>query len=180
MIKKFAVTLTLLLSTQAAQSQTVLFEENFNDGIPATWSIHDVDGLTPDSDVSEFTEGWIGKTVGSDTAATSTSFYEPSGQSDDYLVTPELTIGNFSKIVWSARSVDASHPDGYQVLISTTNSSPESFTDTLLTIGAESPFLTTRSIELDLEGYNNQDIYIAFRNITEDGYILLIDNVKLL
>jgi len=180
MIKQLStITLSLGLCI-AAQAQTIAFEENFTAGIPATWTIYNEDGLTPAESVSDFTAGWIGYISGVDTAAASTSYYDPSGQANDILVTPQLSLTTYSRFIWSARSVDASYPDGYQVLISTTDNAVTSFTDTLLTIGAESALMNRRTIELDAAGYADQDVYIAFQNNSSDGYILLIDDVTLL
>ena len=174
------LTIALLLFATASQAQTVIFEEDFTSGIPSTWTLFDEDGLIPDAAVAEFTEAWIGKISGTDTAAASTSYYDTTGRSNDFLVTPKISIGNFSRLVWSARSVDSSYPDGYQVLVSTTDSLPSSFTDTLMTITAELGYMITRSVDMDVEGYDNQDVFIAFRNNTDNGYILLIDDVKML
>ncbi len=170
----------ILAFTIHSVGQTVLFEEGFSSGIPSTWTIVDGDGNIPASSVEEFTAAWIPYISGTDTAAASTSFYTPSGQSDDYLITPALTIGNFSKLVWSARSVDVSFPDGYVVLVSSTDNLPSSFTDTIFSISEENGLLQTRSIDLDVEGYSNQSIYIAFKNATTDGFVLLLDEVQLL
>ncbi|MFT5823864.1 MAG: hypothetical protein ACI8ZM_005129 [Crocinitomix sp.] len=175
------LTITLLVIASASQAQTVLFDEDFTSGIPATWALFNEDGLTPAADVADFTDAWIPKIFGTDTAAASTSYYDDTlGQSNDYLITPRISIGNFSRLIWSARSVDASYPDGYQILISTTDSLPGSFTDTLMTVYAEIAYMNSRSIELDTAGYANQDIFVAFRNNTVNGYILLIDDVKIL
>lgn len=179
MIKYLAALLVFGIATEGI-SQTVLFQEDFTTGIPATWILYNQDGLTPDTSVAEFDAAWIAKIIGTDTCAASTSFYNPAGQASDYLVTPLLSIGNFSKLVWSARSVDASYPDGYYVLISDTDNAVESFTDTLVYVAAENNFFEARSIDLDIEGYANQDVYIAFKNVTNDGYILLLDEVVLL
>lgn len=173
--------LTSLLVSISSLGQTVLFEEDFSTGIPETWTLVDEDGLTPAASVAEFTEAWIPYTgTETDTAAASTSFYDPSGQSGDYLITPRVSIGSFTRLIWSARSVDASFPDGYYVMISTTDSLITSFTDTLLTINEEQGIWIDRSIHLDEEGYANQDVFIAFKNKTTDGFILLIDDVQFL
>lgn len=170
----------LFLSPFTGLSQTILFQESFSTGIPATWSIVDEDGLTPADDVIEFTEAWIPFILGSDTCAASTSYYETEGSTSDFLITPKISLGNFSKINWSARSVDASYPDGYLVLISTTDSLISSFTDTLMVVEAEPNYFTTKGVELDLAGYANQDVYIAFNNNTDNGFILLLDQVTVL
>jgi hypothetical protein len=168
------------LSIFSSKGQTILFEDNFNDGISTEWTLFNQDGLVPDAAVSEFDQAWISFLDGADSAAASCSYYTPSGQANDYLITPKISLGNFSKLVWKARSFDASFPDGYQVLISTTDSLPSSFTDTLLTVIAENATGNTRSIELDLEGYANEDVFIAFQNNTTNGYILILDDVSVL
>jgi hypothetical protein len=170
----------LSLSIFNLKGQTILFEDNFNDGISADWTLFNQDGLIPNAAVSEFDQAWISFLDGVDSAAASCSYYTTSGAANDYLITPKIAIGNFSKLVWTARSYDASFPDGYQVLISTTDSLPSSFTDTLLTVIAENATGNTRSIELDLEGYENEDVFIAFQNNTTNGYILILDDVLVL
>lgn len=172
--------LIVSISAFSLHAQTVLLEENFNSGIPSNWAVVNADNLTPASAVSEFTNAWISFNHNGDTCAASTSFYSPEGQSADYLITPKLSIPTFSKLVWSAQSYDASFPDGYVVLISTTDSLIGSFTDTLLSVTEEIYYWQTRSVQIDLEGYANQDVYIAFKNITNDGYILMIDDVSVL
>ncbi len=160
-----------------AYGQTPIMIEDFNSGIPsATWTIIDSDGLTPDSSVMYLTSAWNTFETSTDTCAASTSFYSPVGQSMDYLITPQITIATYTKVTWKAKSFDASYPDGYAVLISTTDNQASSFTDTLLTIDSEGSFWNERSIHLDLEGYANQDIFIAFYHNTNDGYILQIDD----
>lgn len=161
-------------------SQQVTFEENFSGGLPATWTIVNSDGLIPAEAVDTFDNAWISFADEADTCVASTSYYEPAGQSGDYLITPKITLNTFSKLVWSARSYDASYPDDYLVLISTTDSLVGSFTDTLMVVQEELFYWHNRSVQLDLEGYANQDIYIAFKNITTDGFILMIDDVKML
>lgn len=166
----------------SAFAQTTILDTDFSTGIPAGWSTFDADGLTPAEPVAEFTDAWIAYLNAEDTAAASTSYYatDEAGTAEDYLITPRISLGNFSRLIWTARSVDASYPDGYQILISTTDSLPESFTDTLFSTFAETPYYSTRSIHLDEEGYANQDIFIAIRNTTTDGYVLLLDELKVL
>lgn len=179
-MKHFIAGLFIVSFSFTLTAQVVLFEEDFSTGLPATWTTVNADGLTPDTAVSEFTSAWIAYTTEMDTAVASTSFYDPVGQASDYLITPRLAIGTFSKIVWSARSVDASYPDGYTVLISNTDSLVDSFTDTLYTNGAENAVWQRRSADLDAKGFANEDVFIAFKNNTTDGFILMLDDVVLL
>lgn len=168
-----------LLFSWSGNAQLTLLSEDFNSGIPASWAVVDADGLSPEASVSEFTAAWINY-QGTDTTAASTSFYDPSGQSEDYLILPKLSLLSFTKLVWQARSVDASYPDSYYVLVSTTDSLPASFTDTLLAVHQESYLWKTHSIHLDTAGYATQDVYVAFRNFTTDGFILELDNILVL
>jgi hypothetical protein len=179
-MKNFLIVSIVFLVANALRAQSILFQENFTTGIPATWAIVNGDGLTPQSSVSNFTNAWISYQSTTDTCAASTSYYSPAGQAADYLITPKITLNSFTKLVWSARSFDASYAETYLVLISSTDSLITSFTDTLMVVGQELYYWQKRSVHLDLEGYANQDVYIAFKNISDDKYILLIDNVKIL
>ncbi|WP_070137054.1 T9SS-dependent choice-of-anchor J family protein [Crocinitomix algicola] len=170
--------LGLLTSHLFSHSQTLLFEENFDDGIPETWITEDKDGLEPAPEVSYFNNAWISYETDTVICVGSTSFYEPSGQSQDYLITPLINIPSYSNIIWESRSVDASFPDSYVVLLSTMGPEIENFTDTLLSVYNETPHWHTRSVRIDEKGFANQDIHVAFKNITEDGFILLLDDIK--
>jgi len=72
-------------------------------------------------------------------------------------------------------SGDASFPDSYKVVISTTTNDIVDFTDTLVLIGAESPDWTEYT--LDLEDYANESVFIAFVNTTFDGFKLYLDSI---
>jgi hypothetical protein len=169
---------SLLFSNSFAQS--VLFFEDFNSGIPSSWAMVNNDGLTPAEAVDTFDNAWISFIDDADTCAASTSYYTPSGQAADYLISPKISLNTFTKLVWSARSYDASYADDYLVLISSTDSLTGSFTDTVMVVEEEYYYWHSRSVQLDLEGYANQDVYIAFKNITTDGYILMIDDVRVM
>lgn len=164
----------------AVKAQQLIFNEDFNAGIPASWYLVNADELTPAAAVDTFDNAWIPFIYDGDTCAASTSYYLPSGQSADYLITPRISLDATSKLVWSTRSYDASYPDGYLILVSTTDSLVTSFTDTVFVEYDETYYWQTRSVQLDLEGYANEDVFIAFRNYTTDGFILMLDNVKVL
>lgn len=158
--------------------QNTIFSESFTSGIPTTWYMENQDNLTPVVDT--FDQAWISFITSDDTCVASTSYYNPTGQSGDYLMTPRITLNAYSKLVWSARSYDASFPDDYIVLVSTTDSLSSSFTDTIFVQESESYQWQKRSVQLDLEGYASEDVFIAFKNITDDGYFLLLDDVIVL
>ena len=172
--------LLIIVAATTSQAQEVIVQEDFTDGLPAQWTVYDGDSNIPASEVEEFTSAWIPYNMDGEAAMASTSFYTPSGFSADYLISNRIGIGSYSRLLWSAKSVDASYPETYFVLLSTTDSLPASFTDTIATVAEENALWNTRSVQLDLEGYSNQDIYIAFKNVTNDGFILLIDDFAIL
>jgi len=166
-------------------SQVELLNENFTTGIPSTWSVINVDNNAPGS--SLYSEAWIGFTSVFDTCAASTSYYidvngdeDELATSEDYLITPKVSLLTFGNILtWDAKSLDGSYPDGYVVLLSTTDNLAESFTDTLLLVDEESPYWTSYSIDMAEKGFVNQDVYITFLNNTKNGFVLQVDNVKI-
>jgi hypothetical protein len=171
---------TFLLS---ANAQTVVFTEDFQSGIPATWTLIDNDGNTPAAAVSEYTEAWISKTDPDSAAnqtASSTSFFDPSGTADRWLISPALSLSGFGNILsWKAKSHDASFPDGYFVLISTTGTEMVDFIDTMKIVSFELEHWTSHSVSLSDSGYNNQIVHIAFILRSADAFKLYIDDVEL-
>lgn len=164
-----------------SNAQTPILSEDFQSGIPVTFTLVDNDGLSPNMAVAEYTSAWIAAVDPEDNInmlAGSTSYFEPVGQADRWLITPQLVLGNFGNaLTWNAKSHDASFPDDYLVLVSTTTADLVSFTDTIGSVQQENAEWTNRSVDLTAEGYNGQSIYVAFRNITNDGFKLYIDDI---
>jgi len=183
-MKKIITVLALTIGLTSF-SQVELLNEKFTTGIPSTWSVVNVDNNTPGSAI--YTDAWIGFTSVFDTCAASTSYYlDSNGDEDveataaDYLITPQVSLLTFGNILtWDAKSLDGSFPDGYVVLLSTTDNSVASFTDTLFSITEETPYWTNYSIDMAEKGFVNQDVYIAFLNNTTNGFVLQVDNVKI-
>lgn len=180
-MKKLTFLLFITLTTQGF-SQTDLLVTDFQTGIPLSYSIVDNDGLTPHAQVSEYASAWI--TVEdpenpSDTVAASTSYFTSPGTASRWLITPSLSLGAFGNFLeWDAKSHDASFPDDYLVLVSTTDAQIASFTDTIGYIIEENAEWTLRTANLSEEGYDGQTIYVAFVNVTEDGFKLYIDDIR--
>ncbi len=165
-----------------AHAQTTVLSENFDNGFPVDWQRIDGDGKTPNAAVSQFIFAWIpgndADSSSTDSTVMSTSYYTPAGTSHDYLITPRLQLGAFGNyLYWEARSQDASFPDGYQVLVSVTDSLPGSFTDTIHISPGETPFWSTYSLSLDTAGYTSQSVFLAFENNSFDKFILHLDNI---
>ena len=163
-------------------AQTVIFSTDFQQGIPANYTIVDNDGNTPDPTVAEFTSAWI-TTVDPenalDTVAASTSFFTALDSASRWMITPPLALGAFGNYIqWNAKSHDPSYPDDYLVLVSTTDNQLTSFTDTIGYIKEENFEWTNREVNLFTKGYFDQTIYVAFVNRTLDGFKLYIDDIE--
>ncbi|MCF8318504.1 MAG: choice-of-anchor J domain-containing protein [Haliscomenobacter sp.] len=159
-------------------SAQVLYEQNFESGLAGMILINN-DGLTPNNPTL-YPNAWniINASWGNGTMiAVSTSWYVPAGQADDWMITPIISITNASAILeWEAKTYEAGYPDGYEVLISTTDTLMASFTNTAFSVVAETTTWSSHSVSL--AAYNGMDIYIAFRNNSNDMNILGVDNIK--
>lgn len=180
---KKLIVLILLAGTGSVLGQTTVHYEDFQSGMPASYTVVDNDGLTPNQVVSEYTSAWI--TVqdpdnSADTVAGSTSYFDPVGTADRWLITPAITLGGYGNyLYWEAKSHDASYPDSYQVLISVTDEQITSFTDTLDAVSFESELWQSYEINLSELGYDDvQTVYFAFVNRTEDGFKLYVDDIR--
>lgn len=164
-------------------AQTDVLITDFQTGMPVAYTIVDNDGLTPAPQVSEFVSAWI--TVvdpenALDTVAGSTSFFDPIGTANRWMITSPAILGAFGNYIeWNAKSQDASYPDDYLVLVSTTDNQLASFTDTIGSVIEENAEWTLRSVDLSDEGYDNQTIYVAFVNVTENGFKLYVDDIRI-
>ena len=163
-------------------AQTIIFSENFQNGIPANFTLINNDGNTPALAVAEYINAWISIQDPdnlADTVAASTSFFTPQDTASRWLITPPIALGSFGNYFsWEARSHDPSFPDDYLVLVSTTDNQLASFTDTIGFIIEENFEWSPREVDLSEEGYDNQTIYIAFVNKTYDGFKLYLDDME--
>lgn len=178
-----AIMLAAALATEA-KAQTVLYSENFQAGMPATFSLFNVDARTPAAAVAYVTNAWVvrddlsGATT--DSVALSTSWYAPVGAADDWMVTPAITLpaGTNIQLTWDALAYDPDYPDGYEVRIFT--AAPVSGTlvgnsTQVFSIATENTTWTQRQI--NVTAYAGQDIYVAFRNTSNNQFVLAIDNI---
>jgi hypothetical protein len=156
--------------------------EDFADGvIPPAWTLHDVDGKTPADEVSFVDEAWVIADHAGDLVAVSTSWYVVPGRADDWLVSPAVAIGAASTLTFEARAMSSEFPDGYEVRISTTGTDVADFTANppLLTVAAEEDMFTPHTIDLAAEGYADQTVWIAWRNTSDDQYLLVVDDIEI-
>lgn len=180
MHKKLITVFTLAFAS-ITFAQTEILNEDFENGIPATWTLIDVDQQLPNAAVSEYTNAWIAKPDPdsiANMAVSSTSFYNPAGQANKWLITPQVTLGTYGNYLkFRAKSFDPSYPDRYKILISTGNSITD-FVDTISLVVNETPYWLDREFLLP-DSFNGQAIFIAFVNTTNDGHSLYLDDIKI-
>ncbi|HYD21563.1 MAG TPA: choice-of-anchor J domain-containing protein [Flavipsychrobacter sp.] len=172
---------SLLLTSMDASAQLAL--QNFNAPTwPATWLRYNQDGLTPHSSVAFVNNAWVLRTRNQqqgDSCIVSTSYYNPAGTANDWVVSPQFMVnGTNCFLRWEEYTPDVNFPDGYQVLLSPTGGSAVTdFTVTLLTVTAANTneFLTKVA---NLGAYNGSNVRIAFRNNSNDKFLLYLDNIE--
>ncbi len=176
----FIAVFSIVLLSINADAQ--ILSEDFNNGIPGTFTLIDNDGLTPNAGVVQYTNAWVAQsdpTTG-DSAASSTSWYNPAGTSDDWLITPIMAFTPGLYLSWKARNYDVDYKDGYQVWISSTGNTVNDFlvngTMIYQNLGEDIDY-RPRILDLENLGYTAGNYYIAFRNNSTDKYRLNIDDI---
>ncbi|WP_395377211.1 choice-of-anchor J domain-containing protein [Marinicella sp. W31] len=159
-----------------------LYETFESPDLPTGWVLFDLDGNTPNPTVGDFTAAWNVRPGLHDAFSNtlqSTSYYEPAGQADDWVITEQISIGEGARLRWFASS-EMGIPDGYEVYISTTTQDIAGCkaNPLLFSTDAEGNPLVQRTVDLGDLGYANQDIYICYRNNTDNGFALQIEDVQ--
>lgn len=208
-MKKFLL-LSALLGLAQINAQTTIFQENWDGQGPgiSAWTLYNVDGLTPvgptgvDGEPLSYLvqNAWnvlsLAAIQGANpaftaypTAATgmsgniiaSNSWYTPAGISNDWLVSPQITIPTGAtnvNLTWSATSMGATaFLEDYKVYISTTGNQVSNFTTLLLNVQNEPNTGSARTVSLS--SYAGQNVRIAFRNDSNDQYVMFLDNIKI-
>jgi hypothetical protein len=172
----------------------VLFEETFgtptaglycDPAFPSGWTRIDADGHTPNEAVSYVDQAWVaisGDLFEPDNcSALSTSWYEPVEQADDWMITPLLHLPDGAVLSWRAfTELEDPDADGYEVLYSFSGTDPSDFSPNppLFAILDELTTWTERSIDLDAAGLAGRAVWLAFRNNSDDDYLLHVDDVR--
>lgn len=144
------------------------------------------DGRTPANATWMGTNAWVVRNnFASDPGsfAVSTSWYNPAGQADDWMITPPITITEGNFLNWKAKAFEAAFPDGYEVRVCTNCPTTfnngnvlTAFSTVLFSVDAEQagPFAER---EVDLAAYQGQTVRFAFRNNSDDMNLLFIDDI---
>ena len=148
--------------------------------LPAGFTVENVDGRTPAANVDYVNKAWIVREdFAFDTAdfvAMSTSWYAPVGQSNDWIFTNKLAVSQGCTLAWNAIAYDNAYQDGYEVRFCTTPTAAGCVGETpLFTIAAEQSTWTARTA--DMSGITDTTGYLAFRNNTNDKFLLVVDDI---
>lgn len=180
-------TCLLLSGLNYLNAQVVSFQESFTSAIPGTWTNTRVDNGTP------ITTGW--STQFAPIVATNQAFVQFGGAvyscsafnpantaADRWLITPQqMNLPANSFLLFDVASTNNTKLENYEIRIATTNNL-DSFKASPLNLlyvqTSESNMnLSTRIV--DLSAWAGKNVYIAFRNIANNKFLLNIDNVKI-
>jgi len=179
---RFLLILVLFVSFRVFGQGSVLLNVDFQQGIPANFSLISLDANIPNAQVAEYVNAWIAVVDPenlNDTVAAATSFFESPDTANRWLITPPVSLGPYGNYIkWNAKSQDASYPDSYLVLVSYTDNQPSSFIDTIGFYTGESFEWVNREINLTAQGIDNANVYVAFVLRTFDGFKLYIDDIQ--
>jgi len=143
--------------------------------VPNCWTQIDADGDG---------NGWFhydeeGSAYQGSYSAGSASWFNTALTPDNYLVSPQLTLGSNEELSFYVAAQDPYFAEEkYGVYISTTGNEEADFTNELLVETLFSEYWNQKSI--DLSAYSGMDVYIAFRHFdVSNQFVLKIDNVVL-
>lgn len=184
MKKNVIIACTVLLLAGSAKAQITYFSTGFDEGMPSAFTLHDVDGRTPSTDMQNlgFAVGvpWVVYEEGNDgnMVACSTSWYKNAGKSDDWMVTGAIAIESEKTVLsWRSRASDKDYRDGYKIYISEKGTAVEDFDKSapLFEVSKESYSWTEHVV--DLSAYAGKTVYIAFVNDSQDKNCLYVDDI---
>lgn len=196
-MKKFLLSIACAISAIAAQAQlnqtfssvtlastTVGTGTWMTGGLPAGWTQYNGDNLTPTSALTTAfgTNAWITRELSysngtKDTVAVSTSYYNPAGISNDWLISPAFTPAAGEWLLFDGVASNGSYADGFQVKVSTSGANYANFNATpLLSIAGENTSWTTHAV--NLSAYVGQSINIAIINNSNDKELLYMNNIR--
>ncbi len=161
------------------------FQYNFEEGIPNGTLMIDADANTPSLDLAGygFATGtpWVRHYLEADDnyVMASTSWYEPAGKSDDWMILPPLMVEDSEmQLSWRAKSNHKVLRDGYSVYISESGTSPEDFNLSAPVFRVSKEENVWTSHKIPLSDYVGKSIRVAFVNDSEDCSVLWIDDIR--
>lgn len=103
----------------------------------------------------------------------------PPPFNDDWLISPQTALGlNSSVSLWVKSYTDEYGLEKYNVLVSTTDMNPASFTS----ISGSTPMLAPvdwTEVTFDLSAYDGQTVYVAIQCVSEDAWVFMVDDISI-
>jgi len=104
---------------------------------------------------------------------------DPTYLNNDWIISPQTTLGTYSSItLWVKSYTDQYGLERYNVLVSTTDNDPASFTSISGPTYMEAPLAWTE-VTFDLGAYDGQAVYVAIQCVSADAFIFMIDDVSI-
>ena len=174
----------------------VVFTENFDavpdDSMPAGWKLFNLDGLTPNSGITDPSSGLgepFDKAWGcydftsfgfyTSKCAWTTSYFTNPGTANRWMFTPAIVVPSTNPVVqYTVIDPDANYPDSYQLVITTTAPTAANISaSTVLLDVPTAPTPNATPMSVDLSAYKGQTVYIGWRVYSTDMDFIGIDNV---
>ncbi len=182
---RLAVACAFFFLSFHANAQTY-FSCDFEKGIPADFTLQDYDQNEPSASMKKIGFGvgmpWISVATNkaeTNHAACSTSWYAKAGTSDDWMITPVITLSGENPVIsWKAMAADAKHADGYAVYLSTDGGTDKlsfDMTNPLYSVAKEEADWVEHTISL--KDYVGKSIRVAFVNNSTDCSRLYVDDI---
>ena len=197
-MKKRLLLAGLLFGTLAANAQTTVFSENFNesDGNFANvtgFTQFNLDGNTNNDEIADYFDPNYTWTLLSYTDtpdnyfAASSSYFTTVDQADRWLITPAINLTTYSgqaaTLTFDVASGNPDYLESYEILVSSTGSAIADFTAAPvltvtdeISVNDETGAFSTRTV--NISSSVGKTIYIAFRHRSTDEYLLFLDNIK--
>ena len=184
MKKTLLILFVALISLTVASAQSIIFSEDFESStsIPDGWEIYNVDGqISTLSLMKGSVDAWLIMEIvyePDNNLAVTSSKYDNNIQADDWLITDKITLTQNNFLLWRARS-SSNKPqnfEDYEVLISTTG---RDIQNDFTKIYESTAGYYYEYPKIDISEYEGKDVYIAFRGVGVEGWMLFLDDISI-
>lgn len=144
--------------------------ESFDGATDICWTV-----VNANADGDTWTLNGFNPRTGAQSASINTDFN--AGANDDYLISPAVTLTGNERLNFWYRVNSAFEPNDFEVLLSTTGTSPSSFTTVLSPLTSHDNLVYENQI-IDLSSFTGT-VHIAFRVPPAglDGWVLYLDDI---
>ena len=104
-------------------------------------------------------------------------FASTTPPNNDYLMTPAITLCSNATFSFWAKAISSSYTEKFNVLLSTTDNNPSSFTTKLSGNTAVSATTTWTEYSYNLSAYSGQTVYLAIQCVSNDAFAFMIDDI---